>query len=328
MLGPAATRANAALAGLAVLRPWCAFLKLADQVSMLPLLQLEYRFRLLRQEEGLIDAVVSPLAALDPDEVAAVGATLPGQIATLATDFDRFVGTIEDAGATQHKVMIFTTAVDLLTFAVSLKGMFNLRGPPAALSIPMFAGMRGGVATMTRIVVSAEVIEAIRHLVAIGALTAAGAAQALQVQGVTSAMAQAGDLPQAVVDLIGEGPTVDAMKVTNATGAGTARAPRHHVLPQAERPFFEQRGFTGDLDIDNFTVTLETAEHQAQHGGGNWRLGRTWIEEWNSRVMLNLRMREAVVRRRLSVAEVLDMVVNLMRTRGIPPRFIPYRGGG
>jgi len=28
------------------------------------------------------------------------------------------------------------------------------------------------------------------------------------------------------------------------------------------------------MDIDNFCVRLEQAQHEAIHGGGNWRLGR------------------------------------------------------
>ncbi len=145
-------------------------------------------------------------------------------------------------------------AMELATFAVSLRGMFAMQGPPSGMSFPMpvMAGASGGAATMGQIVVSAEWIAAIRHLVEIGAITAAGAAEALRVRGFTSAMAQAGDLPPSVKDLLGEGPTADGMKVTNTTGAGAAHPPRHHVLPQKWRRFFEERGFKGDLDIDNF----------------------------------------------------------------------------
>ncbi len=161
-----------------------------------------------------------------------------------------------------------------MTFAVGLRGMFAMRGPPTAMAFPLpaLAGPAGGAATLSQVAVSAEWIATIRHLVEIGAISVAGAAEVLRVRGVSAAMAQATDLPQAVKDLLGEGPTTDAMKVTNATGAGTARAPRHHVLPQEDREYFEQRGFTGDLDINHFTVELETADHQALHGGGNWKL--------------------------------------------------------
>jgi hypothetical protein len=116
------------------------------------------------------------------------------------------------------------------------------------------------------------------------------------------------------------------MKVTNTTGAGVARAPRHHVLPQEKRAFFEERGFTGDLDIDNFTVEMEVADHQAQHGGGNWRMGRTWPGEWNRLVMEKLQEAELQLGRRLTVRQIMKEVEWLMTLRDIPLRFVPYRG--
>jgi hypothetical protein len=206
--------------------------------------------------------------------------------------------------------------------------MFALRGPPSAMALPMpaIAGAGGGAAAMSQVVVSAEWLAALKHLVEIGAITAAGAAEALRVRGVSSAMAQASDLPQSVKDLLGEGPTTDAMKVTNTTGAGVARRPRHHVLPQEKRAFFEERGFTGDLDIDNFTVEMEAADHQAQHGGGNWKEGRKWPGEWNQLVMERLRAREQLLGRRLTTSEILQRVEALMKDRDIPRRFVPYRG--
>jgi len=51
------------------------------------------------------------------------------------------------------------------------------------------------------------------------------------------------------------------------------------------RAWFEQRGFKGDMDIDKFCVRLERAHHEAIHGGGNWRIGRTWPKEWNRMTM-------------------------------------------
>jgi hypothetical protein len=219
-------------------------------------------------------------------------------------------------------------AAELVAFAGSLRGMFALRGPPSAMTLSMtaIAGVGGGAAALGQVVVSAEWIAAIKHLVEIGAITAAGAAEALRVRGISSAMAQASDLPQSVKDLLGEGPTTDAMKVTNTTGAGAARAPRHHILPQEKRPFFEERGFTGDLDIDNFTVEMEVAEHQAQHGGGNWKEGRKWPGEWNRAVMDVLKKREQLLGRRLKVAEIMREVGALMKLRDVPLRFVHYRG--
>jgi hypothetical protein len=327
LLGMAATRAHAANVGLAILRPWCAFLQLHDRVAMLPLLQLEYRYRVLDREYRGLQPVFAQLTPLDPDEVTLMSAQVPGQVATLAAAFDEMIAEIESAEETQRWALRVQLVAEVLTFAVGLRGMFAMRGPPSAMSFPMpvIAGASGGAATMGQLVVSAEWLAAIRHLVEIGAISAVSAAESLRVRGFTSAMAQATDLPQSVKDLLGEGPTTDAMKVTNTSGAGAARAPRHHVLPQEDRPFFEQRGFTGDLDIDNFTVELEAAHHQAQHGGGNWRMGRTWPGEWNKYVMSELRSQEQRLGRRLTSAEIMREIERLMKRRDIPVRFVPYR---
>jgi hypothetical protein len=327
LLGMAAVRAQAALVGLAILRPWCAFLQLHDRVAMLPLLQLEYRYRMLDREQRGVQAVLAQLVRLDPDELATAGAEIPGRVAALAMAFDEMIAEIERAEEVQRRVTQIQLAAEVLTFAVGLRGLFTMRGPPAAMSFPMpaIAGVSGGAATVGQVVVSAEWIAAIRHLIEIGAISVASAAEMLRTRGLSSAMAQATDLPQSVKDLLGEGPTTTAMKVTSTTGAGAARAPRHHVLPQEERAFFEQRGFTGDLDIDNFTVELEVADHQAQHGGGNWRDGRRWSGEWNQLVMGTLRRRERELGRPLTTAEIMRRVGLLMRRRDIPIRFVPYR---
>ncbi len=49
------------------------------------------------------------------------------------------------------------------------------------------------------------------------------------------------------------------MRETGKAGAGMAEPPKHHVLPNEYREWFEQRGFTGDMDIDQFCVQLEPA---------------------------------------------------------------------
>jgi hypothetical protein len=328
LLSMAATRAHAAHVGLAILRPWCAFLQLHDQVAMRRLLQIEYRHGALAGAQGGVDGVFAQVAGFDPGEVEAASAGVPGRVAALAAAFDDTAAHAERAQEHQLQAMQLQSAMELATFAVSLRGMFAMRGPPSArsFSMPVMAGASGGAATMGQIVVSAEWIAAIRHLIAIGAITAAGAAEMLRVRGFTHAMAQTADLPQSVKDLLGEGPTTDGMKVTGASGTGAARKPRHHVLPKEERKFFEDRGFTGDLDIDNFCVELETAQHQALHGGGNWKLGRSWPGEWNRLVMDRLKEREQVMGRPLTVAQIMREVQELMKRRNIPIDFVPYRG--
>jgi Predicted lipoprotein of unknown function (DUF2380) len=122
---------------------------------------------------------------------------------------------------------------------------------------------------------------------------------------------------------LGEGPEVTGE--TSRRGAGMARPVRHHVLPQEHRKWFEERGFVGDMDIDNFTVELEEAVHQAAHGGGNWRLGRTWPGEWNRRVMFVLQEREEEIGRRMKPGEILDIVRALMPQYNLGGPFRPYK---
>jgi hypothetical protein len=125
---------------------------------------------------------------------------------------------------------------------------------------------------------------------------------------------------------LGEGPEVDAMKETGRKGAGAARPPRHHVLPQEERVWFEEHGFTGELDIDNFCVEMEEASHQAIHGGGDWKLGRRWAGEWNTKVMAELRRLEGLNGRPLTPSQIMKFVQMLMKQYKIPADFVPYRG--
>lgn len=106
--------------------------------------------------------------------------------------------------------------------------------------------------------------------------------------------------------LLGDGPEVAAMRVTGKAGAGMAAAPRHHVFPQEFRKWFEARGFTGSRDIDNFTLELDEAAHQALHGGGNYKLARkVWPKgEWNGRLMAALKRQERLAGRQLTYDEI------------------------
>ncbi|WP_332468291.1 DUF2380 domain-containing protein [Cystobacter fuscus] len=140
-------------------------------------------------------------------------------------------------------------------------------------------------------------------------------------------MAQAqDDLPRGVREALGDGPEVRSMRVTGKGGAGMAESPQHHVLPKEFRDWFEQRGFTGEMDINQFCVELEQAHHQAIHGGGNWRLGRTWPGEWNQMIMKALRDAETVAGRMLTPNAILKLVAREMRRHNIPVNFTPWRG--
>jgi hypothetical protein len=96
-------------------------------------------------------------------------------------------------------------------------------------------------------------------------------------------------------------------------------------MPQEERAWFQKRGFKDELDIDNFTVQLSEAEHQAIHGGNSWRLGRSWTGEWNRSIMTRLKTAESALGRNLKSDEVFKIVLEEMDSYGIPANFVPYR---
>nr|WP_323390216.1 DUF2380 domain-containing protein [Myxococcus qinghaiensis] len=79
------------------------------------------------------------------------------------------------------------------------------------------------------------------------------------------------------------------------------------------------------MNIDQFCVKLEQAHHEAIHGGGNWKLGRTWPDEWNRMIMKALREAEAKAGRMLTRNEVLDIVAERMTDYRIPINFTPGR---
>jgi RHS repeat-associated protein len=63
---------------------------------------------------------------------------------------------------------------------------------------------------------------------------------------------------------MGELMQMPGMKLTNTTGAGAARPPRHHIFTQENRAWFKERG----VDIDRYTLELSQGEHSAAHSMG------------------------------------------------------------
>jgi RHS repeat-associated protein len=121
-------------------------------------------------------------------------------------------------------------------------------------------------------------------------------------------------------------PEEAAIREVGARSAGTAARPKHHVFPQEEREFFELRGFTEERSIDRYTIELDEATHQAIHGGGDWRLGRTWDGEWNSQIVARIGRQERRLGRQLVFGEVMKVGGNMTRDYGLGGiNWIPYR---
>lgn len=80
------------------------------------------------------------------------------------------------------------------------------------------------------------------------------------------------------------------------------------------------------MDIDQFCVQMDEADHQAIHGGGNWRQGRKWPGEWNQMIMDALQKAETRAGRMLTQSEILETVAYHMKRYNLPMDFTPWQG--
>ena len=134
---------------------------------------------------------------------------------------------------------------------------------------------------------------------------------------------------------MGEGPQSSSISEGSKARIGAAARPKHHVLPQEHRKWFERRGFKGDYDIDKFTLELPHDVHAAIHGGADWKLARkAWDREWNKAIMARLRAaqrrkgkslltREEVLKEAKAMIKQYPAVLEELKRSG----FVPYRGG-
>jgi RHS repeat-associated protein len=121
-------------------------------------------------------------------------------------------------------------------------------------------------------------------------------------------------------------PEEAAMQEVGAQEAGVVANDQHHIFPQEWRKFFEERGFTGSRNIDRYTLELEKPTHQAIHGGGDWRLGRTWEGEWNNQIMSRITKAEAAFERPLEFGEVMKIGGQMTKDYGLNGiKWEPYR---
>ncbi|NRD51902.1 DUF2380 domain-containing protein [Corallococcus sp. AB030] len=325
MTGP---KLQAAQFGTLLLATWVDFLHLADAVLRhCPMCSAEKLFVDLHRVQGLMEPTLTDLASLDPERVEAATTAMPELMGKLTREFDTLQRETRETLKLGGQVIAAMQAVEMVTMISTMKMALPRVPPsaPAALGVGL-AMSSGGVMVGSRLVVSAEWVEMMRRLVQAGVISVPAVGAAVLIQGGQVTMAQAHqDLPKGVRDALGDSPEVRGMRVTGRSGAGMSDAPKHHVLPQEHREWFEQRGFRGDMDIDQFCVRLEQAHHEAIHGGGNWKLGRTWPGEWNRLIMEVLRDAEAEAGRRLTRNTVLRIVGENMKIYDIPMSFTKGR---
>ncbi|GMU09651.1 hypothetical protein ASNO1_59050 [Corallococcus caeni] len=274
-----------------------------------------------------MEPTLTDLSSMDPERVEAATLAMPELMGKLTREFDTLQRETRDTMKLGGQVIAAMQAVEMVAMISTMK-MALPRVPPSApvtLGVGLVMGS-GGVMVGSRMVVSAEWVEMMRRLVQAGVISVPAVGAAVLIQGGQVTMAQAHqDLPKGVRDALGDSPEVRGMQVTGRAGAGMSDAPKHHVLPQEHREWFERRGFKGDMDINQFCVRLEQAHHEAIHGGGNWKLGRMWPDEWNRRIMRALQDAEVSAGRSLTRDAILKIVGKNMKAYDIPMNFTPGR---
>ncbi|WP_338078804.1 DUF2380 domain-containing protein [Corallococcus exercitus] len=321
-------RLQAATSGAMLLATWIDFLRLAEVIQReCPFYGVERLFVDLDRVQKRVEPAMTAFASLDPDEVEAAATAMPQLMGELTREFQSIQEGARVAMERGGKVVAAAQFLEMVTLVSVLKGTLPRPPPSAPITVGMGLVMgSGGVMMGTRIVVTADWVERMRRLVQAGVLSAPVVSAAVRIHAGQVLMAQAKqDLPKGVREALGDSPEVRAMHETGRAGAGMSSAPKHHVLPQEHREWFEKRGFKGEMDIDQFCVRLEQSHHEAIHGGGDWRLGRMWPKEWNQLVMSELRKAETRFGRTLTRNEVLDLVAQYMNVYDIPMHFVPAR---
>jgi hypothetical protein len=322
MVGP---KLQAAQFGTLLLATWVDFLHLGEaRLRNCPMCGVEKLFVDLGRVQELMEPTLTDLSSLDPDRVEVATLAMPELMGKLTREFDALQRETRETMKLGGQIIAAMQAVEMVTMISRMKMALPRVPPSAPVTLGVGLAMSsGGVVVGSRLVVSAKWVEMMRRLVQAGVISAPAVGAAVLIQGGQVTMAQAHqDLPKGVRDALGDSPEVRGMRVTGRAGAGMSDAPKHHVLPQEHREWFERRGFKGDMDIDQFCVRLEQAHHEAIHGGGNWKLGRTWPGEWNRMIMEALREAEVEAGRMLTRNEVLNIAAARMKRYDIPMRFI------
>ncbi|XXF77035.1 DUF2380 domain-containing protein [Myxococcaceae bacterium GXIMD 01537] len=326
MLRLAGPRLEAAMVSSLLLTAWLDLLNLVDVVLKQGFNSAETLFVRMERWRKMMEPAMAALSSQEPGQVEAAAKDAPALMAHLSNEFSSTAEALSMAMKRGERAIQLAQLVEMVTMLSAMRFSLPSLGPatPATLGMGFTVGSNG-VLVGTRIVVSAEWVEMVRQLVRAGVLSLPVVSAAVRIQAGQVVMAQAhNELPPGVREALGDGPEVRGMRVTGRAGAGMTESPRHHVLPKEFREWFEKRGFTGEMDIDQFCVRMEQAHHQAIHGGGNWKLGRTWPGEWNRMIMDALNKAETRTGRMLTRNEVLEIVAEHMREHYIPLKFVPW----
>jgi hypothetical protein len=320
-----ATQLEAAMFGWSLIEAWTDFLRLTRHVLEGGFSSDEWLLSRLFFVKDVIGPPLTALSSRDPDEVEAAALSVPDLMDKLQTEFLSIREQARAGAQNNVRLQVAMGIYNTVLMAMTMKWVPQAPPGGTAVVTAMVMGEHG-VMMGRQIVVTAEWVEMMRWLIRAGVISTSAVSAAIRLKAGQTFMMQADkDLPDGVRQALGEGPEVDAMRETGKAGGGMSEKPRHHVLPREERQWFQDRGFKGENNIDKWCVELEQADHQAIHGGGNWRLGRTWPGEWNRYIMSSLRRYEAKVGRMLTAEEILKIVKSEMAHYEIPWEFVHWK---
>ncbi|HVG57695.1 MAG TPA: DUF2380 domain-containing protein, partial [Hyalangium sp.] len=210
-------RLQAATSGGMLLAAWLDYLNLAEAVlQKCPAYSAEWLFRDMERVQKRIAPAMRALASMEPEQVEAATAALPGLMGQLTQEYNSLSKAARVAMERAEQAAAVAQFIEMLT-AMSTLRLALPRLPPSA---PALTGVglvmgSGGIMAGSRIVVTVEWVEMMRRLVQAGVISASVASAAVRIHAGQVMMAQAnGELPQGVRDALGEGPEVRAMHET------------------------------------------------------------------------------------------------------------------
>jgi RHS repeat-associated protein len=148
-----------------------------------------------------------------------------------------------------------------------------------------------------------------RHALAVGTIESGSASGSGESVPTTGASTSAG-ARMAAEEALENG----KLNLTSAQRLGITAPPQHHIFPQEQKKWFADRG----IEVDDSTVTLDNATHEALHygEGGGW---------WNETIMDMLNEREAELGRQLTPEEIEAVGQQMMERAGLQGKpIVPY----
>jgi hypothetical protein len=316
----AGVRMQAALFAMYAFRAGMAYLEVGHQLVGHPFVSAESVLGTTWKAWDRVDIVINQLCSLTDAAVEKGALAALALVPQLADELEAYVRQVEHGVEVAGKIALVASIVEMVTtLAAGMRG-FGPRLPAgfATVVVPTMVGMRGGVAVMGQVVISAEWLEMIRHLVQIGALSSTVAAGAIKASGISMASG-IGDDPKATADKLAKEPKpAEPLTETNPEPPKTSGSPKRVPAQQPSSPpgwkdtmsaFGKEIGWPGAGKVKVPAATADLAKLRAAGVTEEWAVEQARIYREVAR--LNPSNPTAAIR-----AEWLEVIA--VRLRGVP----------